>query len=97
MTSLTDRELRILEKETVECDDITALLGSYVDNELSLSLRNRIHSHIRSCPACQDGEAQYREVIALAKELPEIPVSDDVQRRLREALNKRLGIALPLE
>ena len=94
MTRLSDLELRILEKQTIDCDDVTALLGDYVENELSPSLRDRVHMHIRSCSECEQGEHGYREVIALAKELPEKPVTEDVQKRLREALNKRLGINL---
>jgi anti-sigma factor RsiW len=96
MARLTDLELRILEKPSIECEDVTALLGDYVDNELSPSLRDRVHCHIRGCKECQEGEAGYREVISLAKELPEKPVTEDIQKRLREALNKRLGLNLSL-
>ena len=92
MARLSEIELRILEKQTIDCEDITAILGDFVDNELSPSLRDRVHSHIRTCPECQEGEMRYREVIALAKELPEDPMPSEVSRRLKEALNRKLGL-----
>ena len=97
MVTLTDLELRILEKGSIACDDVTSLLGSYVDNELIPSLRARVEDHIESCALCKEGEAKYREVIQLARELPQPEVPNDVQRRLRLALNARLGIALSID
>ncbi len=96
MKKMSERELRILEKPAIVCADVNTLLGDYVDNELSASLRDRIHQHIRLCPKCDEGEKRYREVIALARALPEKPVTENVRKRLREGLNRRLGISLPL-
>ncbi len=91
---MTDNEIRILEKGTIECKDTTELLGSYVDNELSESLRTRVADHIATCPECQEGEERYREVIALAKTLPDVELTQGVSDRLRKALNQRLGLDL---
>jgi hypothetical protein len=97
MSRLSDSELRILEKSEINCRDVTALLGDFVENEISTSLRDRVHQHIRSCTECQEGERRYREVIQLAKELPQPEFTEDIKKRLREALNRRLGLNLPIE
>ena len=97
MSRLSEHELRILEKSDINCHDVSVLLGDYVDNELSPSLRDRVHQHIRGCGECRAGERGYRQVLQLAKELPRPQISDDVKRRLREALNRRLGLNLPVE
>jgi len=97
MSQFSDHELRILEKSHITCADVTALLGGFVDNELSPSLRDRVHQHIRSCSECRDGEQGYREVIQLAKTLAPVEVSGDVKKRLRQALNQRLGLNLAVE
>ena len=94
---MTDNEIRILEKEALECSDVTALLGSFVDNDLSESLKGRVIEHIASCADCQEGAERYREVIALAKTLPEVPLTQGVSERLRSALNKRLGLNLSMQ
>ncbi len=91
-----DVHLRILEKESIECEDIKELLCDYVDDDLPQALRARVSQHICNCPVCEEEESSYRNVIDLAKELreEETEISEDVQRRLREALNARLGLNL---
>jgi len=96
MKRISDMHMRILEKETIECRDVEDLLGDYIDQELSATLKARLATHIRYCRHCQSEEKAYRLVIELAQELPPIPVSVEVKNRLRKALNEKLGISLPM-
>ena len=84
--------------EMLECKDVIVRLGEYVDNELPNSERNVMDEHFDECPDCAAFLASYTHVVVSAAELrePEQPISVDVQNRLRSALNKRLGINLPL-
>lgn len=96
MTQLNEFELFVLEKEQVNCSDVTELLGDYTDNELSASVRARLDSHIDSCEYCRDMVRTYSLTVELASELREKPIPFGVQNRLRKALNQRLGLSLPL-
>jgi len=84
--------------EMLDCQDVVARLGDYVDSELSDGERSVMDDHFDRCPDCAAFLASYTHVVVSAAELrePEQPISVDVQNRLRAALNKRLGINLPL-
>lgn len=94
MTGLNDFQLLVLEKETVSCEDVSELLGDYVDRELCPTLRTRLEGHICACERCQEMLRTYRFTIELAGELSDRPVPSGVQNRLRKALNERLGLKL---
>ena len=89
----------MFEKEIISCGDVETFLGDYVDEELTGSLQARLGEHIRGCTRCQESEAGYRRVIELARLMREEqtskPLRSDIQNRLREGLNKRLGLNLP--
>ncbi len=92
----------VLEKGQISCDEIEMLLGEYVDRELPECLHQRVSSHIEGCATCQENHTSYLEVIQLASELREkteksSQLPSAVSRRLRAALNQRLGISLPTE
>jgi anti-sigma factor RsiW len=84
--------------EMLDCKDVIARLGDYTDNELPVSERIAMEDHFDECPECAAFLASYTHVVVSAAELrePEQPISVDVQNRLRAALNKRLGIDLPV-
>ena len=84
--------------EMLDCKDVIARLGDYTDNELPVSERISMEDHFDECAECAAFLASYTHVVVSAAELrePEQPISVDVQNRLRAALNKRLGIDLPL-
>ncbi|RMG40040.1 MAG: zf-HC2 domain-containing protein [Candidatus Dadabacteria bacterium] len=95
MKNFTDLQLRVLEKDKIECADFVALLGDYVDRDLSPTLAARLAAHVKSCDFCQEFEDSYRFTVELAGTLKDKPVPVDVQNRLRAGLSKRLGIELP--
>jgi anti-sigma factor RsiW len=84
--------------DMLDCKDVVARLGDYTDNELPAGERIAMEDHLDECPDCAAFLASYTHVVASAAELrePEQPIGVDVQNRLRTALNKRLGINLPL-
>jgi len=94
--SFTEFQLMIFEKEHIECKDVAALLGDYVDHELPLSLRDRIDAHLLDCDECKEMERSYRMTVELAHELRDKPMPLSVKNRLRENLNKKLGLNLSL-
>jgi anti-sigma factor RsiW len=84
--------------DMLDCKDVIVRLGDYTDNELPVSERIAMEDHFDDCAECAAFLASYTHVVVSAAELrePEQPISVDVQNRLRAALNKRLGINLPL-
>jgi predicted anti-sigma-YlaC factor YlaD len=86
-----------LQFEILECRDVSARLGDYIDNDLPPVERKSIEGHLDNCTECAAFFASYNHVIQSAAELrePEQPLAIDVQNRLRKALNDRLGINLP--
>ena len=95
MCKANDYHIQILEKGMIDCADIDALMGDLVDGDLIPSLEARLREHIDSCDVCSESLRAYSWVIEQAKTLkPQLP--EDVSRRLRENLNKRLGLNLPI-
>ena len=90
-----DAQMRILEKSTIDCDDLVAHLDDYVEGDLGTTLKGRFDGHLWSCENCDEVHRTYKLTMELATELRERPIPSEVQKRLREALNRRLGINLP--
>lgn len=97
MKKLSDYHLYMLEKAELDCGDIEDLLGDYVDGDLTPTLESRVKEHIQDCSYCEEIESGYRLTIKLASELRNNePAPDDVKLRLKERLNKTLGISFDL-
>ena len=94
--TFTDQQLYMLEKPEITCKDVEKLYGDYVEGDLPQSLKGRLDSHIEECGECQEFVGSYQLTIRLARELKGKQMPEEVRRRLREALNARLGINLPL-
>lgn len=97
MRVFTDQQLQVFEKSQIECADIIALLGELEDDELPAALLERLKTHINGCPSCQLECESYHRVVILAHSLATSELTDDVSRRLRQKLNERLGLKLPLK
>lgn len=92
----TEFQLEVLEKKEIDCIDFVALLGDRQDGDLPPSLEGRLHAHMAVCRFCSEFEASYRQTVELARELPQPQLPAGARNRLRQALNQRLGIQLPL-
>jgi len=93
MSEDREKEIRILEKQALECADVEELISDYIDDELIVVLKARVASHLNHCEKCRECEEDTRSIIILAKTLQR-PVPQDVRRRLREKLNQTLGLNL---
>ena len=90
-------QLYVLEKPTVKCSDVTHLLRQYTDQELPLTLRSRVDSHIHHCGACAAEFESYQLIVDSGKLLKsDAPLPHAVKNRLHAALNARLGLSLPV-
>ena len=98
MKQISDIEMTVLEKPEIACGDVRKLAGSYVDGELTPTLHGRLKEHIATCSTCREFEESYRMVVSVAAEIgrdeSENKLDAGVRRRLRAALNERLGIRL---
>ena len=93
MKNLSDYQLYVLEKAEIDCQDVEALLGDYVDGDLTPTIAERLAGHIEECSYCQEIESGYRLTIELADELRnDSPAPEGVKSRLMENLNKTLGL-----
>ena len=97
MRTVNELHIAIFEKSAIECADVEHLLGDLAEGDLMPSLETRVRDHICECDHCQESEKSYTWVIEKAKLLKPEPLPSDVSRRLRMALNERLGISLTLE
>ncbi|MFV0517597.1 MAG: anti-sigma factor family protein [Aminipila sp.] len=68
------------------CKEISALLSSYVDNELSINEMNLVNEHIASCSMCQQEVNELKELQKVLSSLEDVPVPVEFDTRLHEAL-----------
>ena len=92
----TKHQILVLEKQMITCKDVVGLFGQYTDDELPPTLKARVDEHLTECSQCQEFGRDYLLGIKLARELSDRPVPEGVSSRLREALNLRLGLSLPV-
>ncbi|MCI8631177.1 MAG: zf-HC2 domain-containing protein [Firmicutes bacterium] len=71
----------------MKCSEIRELLSLYIDNMLESSLREEVSAHIDTCPSCRNEYEELVSVVKMLSELPEVTISSDFDRRLREALD----------
>lgn len=93
---ISDTHLEVLEKQTIACEDIEALWGDRVEDEIPVTLKARLDAHVKCCEHCQNFDRSYRHVISLASDLRDQPMPKEVQNRLRQKLNEKLGLSLAL-
>lgn len=92
-----DYYMEVLEKPEIDCIDVINLLGDYTDGELTSSVRGRVDAHVEHCAYCRRMMSSYIKTVELAGELRDHPLPVETQRRLRESLNKKLGISLKMD
>ena len=94
MIEFNDDQLLIFEKERIECADVLSLLGDLHDDELPEVLKERVEHHIAECEYCRTVRDEYELTISIAHQLQQTEIPLDVHNRLRESLNRRLGLNL---
>lgn len=51
----------------MQCEDIRELLGNYIDEELTETMRRRIESHLASCVTCSGDLASLQSTVVRLK------------------------------
>jgi anti-sigma factor RsiW len=72
----------------ISCADFPELLYAFVANELPTARREEIEAHLASCPDCTRLLQEYRQVIALGQQLPDVPPPKSLLERLRAAVEE---------
>ncbi len=94
MTDRREKEIKILEKQTVSCRDTDTLMSDFIDNELLPTTHSRVAAHIKSCDRCTESLEDMKLVIELARALQRPQMPRGVRTRLRQHLNAELGLNL---
>jgi anti-sigma factor RsiW len=68
------------------CRELKQLLVDWIADELSAYQYARLERHLGSCPNCMRYAEGYEQIVALARNLPPLPLPEDVCHRLRLAL-----------
>lgn len=91
---MVKKNLSLVECHVVNCRDVEDLVGSYVDQEIDVELKQRVDEHLDDCEGCRLLVTDLCNIISCAKTLNDKPVPADVSRRLRATLSEKLGIEL---
>lgn len=73
----------------MECKLIEKLLSPYLDNELDPTERQQVEAHLNQCPSCAQLYTALQETIDALNEMPELEISDDLQKRLYKIEQKK--------
>ncbi|HDT11176.1 MAG TPA: hypothetical protein ENN58_00405 [bacterium] len=74
----------------MECKHIEKLLSPYLDNELAPAERLQVEEHLNQCPSCAQLYAALQETVDALSEMPELEISEDLQKRLYKIEKKKL-------
>jgi hypothetical protein len=95
VTIYTEEQVMILEKGQISCDEFEAQLCDYADGELPKTMKAMMEAHECSCEECAESKRTYLLTIRLARTLRcDVSISSEIENRLREKLNERLGLTL---
>lgn len=79
----------------IRCIEVLELLSDYLDGEVSSEDRARIEAHLRGCDQCERFGGHMASVVKSLRETlkePE-PLDAGITRRLRERLDRELGLS----
>ena len=82
---------RVVEMPRISCENVDELASLYVDGDLDLSVCRRFEQHLAQCSSCRDTVSELEHLVATAASIEDAPIPSDVQSRLREALQHRVG------
>ena len=66
----------------MECERMETLISPYLDGDLGSVEKASVETHLHDCTRCREMLALLREVSASLRNLPEVEISPDLQRRL---------------
>ena len=75
----------------MNCKGVIREVSNYIDGELDLTVRQELERHLEHCEDCALILDQTRKSIEILCDSEPIPLSADVQSRLRAALRDKLS------
>ena len=63
-------------------------LSAYLENELDANRNRLIEEHLADCPECVAFLETFRKTIALCRNLPLLPVPEELHSRIMQLLEK---------
>jgi len=73
------------------CKDFLHELSDYLDESLDAEIRAKLESHITECPNCWVIADTTRKTIQIYKGMEPQPIPSDIERRLMDALEKKMA------
>jgi anti-sigma factor RsiW len=73
----------------LHCGEVLADLSEHLDGRLSGEGASRIEEHLRGCEECRRLGEEVSEVVRALRELPEDPLSPEIEARLLARLRPR--------
>ena len=65
-------------------------LSAYLENELDANRNRLLEEHLIDCPECVAVLETFRKTIALCRDLPLLPVPDELHSRIMQLLEREL-------
>lgn len=73
----------------LQCREVLALLGDYVDGALSPQQAEQVESHLRGCDHCEKFGGEYSSLVAqLRSRLAQLPLGAEAQTRVVDRLQE---------
>lgn len=73
------------------CRDFLAELSDYLDERIDAELRAKLERHISECPNCWVIADTTKKTIQIYKGMEPVPIPQDVESRLMQALEKKMA------
>ena len=73
------------------CKDFLSELSDYLDENVDAEVRAKLERHISECPNCWVIADTTRRTIQIYKGMEPVPIPQDVQSRLMQALEKKMA------
>ena len=73
------------------CRDFLAELSDYLDDRTDAELRAKLERHISECPNCWVIADTTKKTIQIYKGMEPVPIPQDVESRLMQALEKKMA------
>lgn len=73
------------------CKQFLAELNDYLDERISVEIRQELEAHLRECPNCWVICDTTRKTVQIYKGMDPYPIPERLHTRLMDALQKRIA------
>jgi anti-sigma factor RsiW len=71
----------------LHCGEVLADLSDHLDGRLSFDRAERIDEHLAGCAGCRRFSGEVTAAVRALRQLPDAPLSPEIEERLAEALH----------